>query len=275
MAMLGDTDGPTGFNDHAYQLTKPVLGQVKSCPGLDRNLNLRLENTIPWVTDHTLVLDPHFVLDPQFHHSPHPSNAPALPLVVVYRGLGPETNWETYGYDTAQWMIEQIVWSIPSAILDNIVFVVPNTWKEPPTFKDCLAEAEDVLCKANRRISAYCLCGFSRGGEPLYNHLGDKPWSIVGLIDPVVPGDVHALNKFDIHVLDNFAEQIRGVYELDVWGESKKRHAVFFDHLIDDLNADVVQQEVGTELPSKLIHKLMPSSFFSKYGPDFSELRQP
>jgi hypothetical protein len=31
---------------------------------------------------------------------------PSAPMVVVYRGLGPETG-KDYAYDTADWMIEQ------------------------------------------------------------------------------------------------------------------------------------------------------------------------
>jgi len=47
--MLGDTAGSTGVNDHAFQLTKPVLGQVKSRPGLDINLHLKVKPII-WGT---------------------------------------------------------------------------------------------------------------------------------------------------------------------------------------------------------------------------------
>jgi hypothetical protein len=51
------------------------------------------------------------------------------PLVVVYRGLGPEFG-KAYAYDTADWMIGQIQKAIPKESLNKIVFAVPDDYNQ-------------------------------------------------------------------------------------------------------------------------------------------------
>ena len=53
--------------------------------------------------------------------------AASAPMVVVYRGLGPEFR-KAYAYDTADWMIGQIQKAIPKESLNKIIFAVPDDY---------------------------------------------------------------------------------------------------------------------------------------------------
>jgi hypothetical protein len=203
-------------------------------------------------TKRTLVLDP-------LAGDKTPYTAPALPMVVVYRGLGPETGKEWFKYDTADWMVDQIYnnSSLPLEFRDNVIFVVPYDYSEKCKLLDCLHEAEQKLIdNRNGETSFYSLCGFSRGGACVYDPLNLylRDWSILGLIDPVLPSN--------IEVLDNFAHRIRCVYGLKTWGDkdTQGRRQVFFEHLASK-GAKVVWRE-------DVIHQDMPALFFYTYGSD-------
>lgn len=202
----------------------------------------------------------------------------ALPMVVVYRGLGPETG-PSYNWDTADWMILQIKNATPKELLSKAIFVVPDDYRVD--CGTCLHQAEQLIGK-NRIISFYSLCGFSRGGECVYKYLSLRAWRILGLIDPVSP----TMEGYKNDVVDKFASSIRCVYNIRNWGkppkEGKRRESLtkgeknyetlttFYDHLKKDLNVKMVDA-TDVRNPDTNNHADMPALFFKTYGRDLTQ----
>jgi len=198
--------------------------------------------------------------------------ANSAPMVVVYRGLGPETG-KDYAYDTADWIIEQIKKAIPKASLNQIIFAVPDDYNQD--CETCLHQAKELIDKRNGNISSYSLCGFSKGGAPLYKNLSRRTWKILGLIDPVSPSMVKG---FSNAAVDKYASKIRCVYGVSHWGTRPPPGAVpkhytksqrgymtirdFYDHL-KALKVDMI------DAADNQGHSDMPEVFFKKYGSSF------
>jgi hypothetical protein len=198
--------------------------------------------------------------------------AASAPMVVVNRGLGPETG-KDYAYDTADWIIEQIKKAIPKESLDKIIFVVPDDYNQD--CETCLHQAKALIDKRNGKIISYSLCGFSKGGAPLYKNLSTKPWKILGLIDAVSPSMV---KDFSNTAIDKYAPRIRCLYGVSHWGtrppprtlpknytKSQRGYVTirdFYDHL-KALKVDMID---ATDSQG---HSDMPAVFFKKYGSFF------
>ena len=196
--------------------------------------------------------------------------ADSAPMVVVYRGLGPEYA-ETYAYDTADWMIRQIQKAIPKETLSKIIFAVPDDYNQD--CEKCIQQAKALIDKRNGKISTYSLCGFSRGGAPVYKNLTLRTWKILGLIDPVTP----AMAKIPDTAVDDYASRIRCVYGVSHWGtkppkdklpknysKDERSHVEtrdFYAHL-KDLKVEMIDGDDQG-------HADMPGVFFKKYGSSF------
>jgi hypothetical protein len=129
------------------------------------------------------------------------------------------------------------------------------------------------------KITTYSLCGFSKGGAPLYRNLTKRTWKILGLIDPVSPSMVKLTKdtRMDNGVVDPYFKKIRCIYGVSHWGTppppGKDRKAYngnevsyaeikdFYDHL-KDLGVDMIDA-------GKKSHKEMPEAFFEQYGSSF------
>lgn len=195
------------------------------------------------------------------------------PMVVVYRGLGPEVDSD-HAYDTSEWMLEQIKEALSDDLLKKIIFVVPD---------DYTVDLEHAIQQATAlikgKVTTYSLCGFSQGGVPLYKNLRKRPWKIVGLIDPVSPSMVWVSKdkRMENDVVDPYAKSIRCIYGVSHWGTepaegkdpkayTKKERGYttikdFYDHLTD---LGVKMIDAG-----KKRHPEMPEAFFEEYGSDF------
>lgn len=198
------------------------------------------------------------------------AGADSAPMVVVYRGLGPEAGAD-YNYDTASWILQQIIAAIPKDTLEKIIFAVADDYTQP--CKTCIQEATELVSKRNGTISSYSICGFSKGGAPLYKNLQLKDWKIVGLIDPVTP----TMESMADSVVDGFASRIRCVYGVTHWGKeplAKKlpkdytksergytKTKEFYDHL-KDLKVTIIDADSDG-------HSDTPGIFFKNYGSAF------
>jgi hypothetical protein len=196
--------------------------------------------------------------------------ADSAPMVVVYRGLGPEFR-QAYAYDTADWMISEIQRAVPKESLSKIIFAVPDDYNQD--CEKCLQQAKDLIDKRKGNISSYSLCGFSKGGAPLYRNLTRRTWKILGLIDPVSPG----MEGFSDKAVDDYAPRIRCVYGVSHWGTQPAKDKLPKDYSKDErgyvtirdfyrhLKALKVQMIDGDDQS----HKDMPGVFFKKYGSSF------
>ena len=198
--------------------------------------------------------------------------ADIVAMVIVYRGLGPEMG-KAYAYDTADWIIEQVKKAIPKESLDKIIFAVPDDYNQD--CETCLHQAKQLIDKRNGKISSYSLCGFSKGGSPVYQNLSRKPWKILGLIDAVSPSMVKGFSNTDV---DKYAPRIRCIYGVSHWGtrpppgtspkhytKSQRGYMTikdFYDHL-KALDVDMI------DATDNQGHADMPAVFFKKYGSSF------
>lgn len=159
--------------------------------------------------------------------------------VIVYGGL--------YGWEGA-WLINQI----PLALRNRLVFILPKHYTN-----GCQACIDEVDKQLGLTISAWAICGYSRGGLEVYRNLRTKPWKILGLIDPSAP----TLGEFSDDVLDSASDKIRCVYWVPNWGKSGYEGRVprFAQHL-RDLKVKMVEKETP--------HKVMPAAFFDEFGAD-------
>ena len=200
----------------------------------------------------------------------------SAPMVIVYRGLGPERGPD-YDYDTAEWILGEIQKAIPKETLSKIIFVAPDDYTKD--LGTSVQQAKDLI---KGSISSFSLCGFSRGGEPVYRNLASQPWKIVGLIDPVPPdwepvkqGDKKG-PRFDNSVVDRYASKIRCVYGVDHWGDrpakgqppttKEEKNWVAVNEFHKHLKGLKVAM---TDATDKQSHKEMPGVFFKKYVSSF------
>ncbi len=196
--------------------------------------------------------------------------AASAPMVVVYRGLGPESG-KSYDYDTADWMIAQITKAIPKESLNKIIFAVPDDYNQD--CEKCIQQAKKVIDKRKGHISFYSICGFSKGGAPVYKNLSRRTWQIVGLIDPVSPSMEGVSDK----VVNDYASKIRCVYGVSHWGTQPRKDKLPKDYnknervytktkdFYDQLKALKVEITDGDDQG----HRDMPGVFFKKYGTSF------
>jgi hypothetical protein len=96
----------------------------------------------------------------------------SAPMVVVYRGLGPETG-KDYAYDTADWMIEQIKKAIPNESLNRIIFAVPDDYNQD--CETCLHQAKELIDKRKGNISSYPPAGSQRAVRPSIRICPEEP----------------------------------------------------------------------------------------------------
>ncbi len=201
----------------------------------------------------------------------------ALPMVVVYRGLGPEYK-DSYRWDTADWMVLQIKNAMPKELLNKVILVVPDDYRVD--CGTCLHQAEQLIGK-KRTVSFYSLCGYSRGGERVYKNLRLRAWRILGLIDAVSP----TMEGYEDKVMDDFAPKIRCVYNIRNWGtppkggkrpvsftKGEKKYetlTTFYNHL-KDLKVKMVDA-TDVRHPDANNHADMPALFFKTYGRDLTQ----
>ena len=214
-----------------------------------------MANPVQITENKTRVLDP---------------GADSAPMVLVYRGLGPESG-KAYAYDTADWMIVQTQKAIPKETLSQIIFAVADDYNQDS--EKCIHQAKALIDKRKGLISSYSLCGFSKGGAPVYRSLTRKTWKIVGLIDAVSP----SMEALSDKVVDTYAAKIRCVYGVSHWGtrppkdkQSKaytKNERVYMKtkDFYDHLKALKVEITDGDDQG----HAEMPGVFFKKYGSSF------
>ena len=160
--------------------------------------------------------------------------------VVVYGGL--------YGWEGG-WLLKHI----PPALKSRLLFILPTHYTV-----DCRACLDEVDKKLKIPISAYALCGYSRGGVEVYRNLNTEPWKILGLIDPTAP----TMGGFSDNVIDGARSKIRCVYWVPNWGKTgyDGKIPAFAQHL-RDLKVNMVEQETA--------HGQMPAAFFKIFGQDF------
>jgi len=217
--------------------------------------------TVQTTKNKTLVLD---------------AEAANAPMVVVYRGLGPETGKRAYQYDTSDFIMKQIQKALSDDLLKKIIFVVPDDYNV-----DLETSIQQATALVKGKITTSSLCGFSKGGAPLYKNLTKRTWKIVGLIDPVSPSMVKLSNdgkqRMDNGVVDPYVKSLRCIYGVDHWGTapdkgkapkaytdgevSYTKIKAFYDHL----------KEIGVKMidAGNKSHAEMPRAFFEEYGPDF------
>jgi hypothetical protein len=196
--------------------------------------------------------------------------ADTAPMVLVFRGLGPEMG-KAYAYDTADWMMTQIQNAIPNEVLNKIIFAVAYDYNQDS--ERCIQEAKELIDQRNGKISGYSICGFSKGGAPVYRNLARRVWKIVGLIDPVSP----SMEAIQDTAVDKYASQIRCVYGVSHWGtippktkaakdySKNERVYVKTKDFYDHLKALKVQMIDGDSQG----HADMPGVFFKKFGSSF------
>ena len=159
--------------------------------------------------------------------------------VVVYGGL--------YGWEGA-WLLNQI----PASLQSGLVFILPRHYGN-----SCQACLDEVDKKLDLTISAYAICGYSRGGIEVYRNLNTKPWKILGLIDPSAP----TMGGFSDNVLDSASAKIRCVYWVPNWGKTG------YDGKIPNLAQHLRDQKVKM-VEKATPHNVMPASFFKEFGAD-------
>jgi len=187
------------------------------------------------------------------------------PLVIVYRGLGPETGPD-YAWDKAEWMMGQIEDALSDDLLKKIIFVVPDDYNQ-----DCETCIQQATAKIKAKVTGFSICGFSKGGAPLYNNLRLRAWKIVGLIDPVSP----SMEGLDNEIVDKYASKIRCVY--GDWGDKPaedkdpkaytKKERVYVKKR--DFHAHVKGLKGAQQVFRSEGHPQMPGIFFTKYGSAF------
>lgn len=187
------------------------------------------------------------------------------PMVIVYRGLGPETGPD-YAYDTAEWMMGEIQDALAPDLLKKIIFVVPDDYDH-----DCETCIQQATAKIKTKISGFSLCGFSKGGKPLYKNLRLRAWKILGLIDPVSP----SMEGLDNEIVDKYASKIRCVY--GVWGDKPpddkdpkaytKKERLYVKNT--DFHAHVKELKGAQQVFRSDGHPQMPGVFFKKFGAAF------
>jgi hypothetical protein len=194
----------------------------------------------------------------------------SAPMVVVYRGLGPEFG-KAYAYDTADWMVGQIQKAIPQESLNKIIFAVPDDYNQD--CEKCVQQALELIEKRKGKISSYSLCGFSKGGAPVYKNLTRRTWKILGFIDPVSP----SMEGLSDKAVDDYAPRIRCVYGVAHWGTRPPKDKLPKDYSKDEkvhvkirdfylhLKALKAQMIDGDDQS----HKDMPGVFFKTYGSSF------
>jgi hypothetical protein len=196
--------------------------------------------------------------------------ADSAPMVLVYRGLGPEFR-EAYAYDTADWMIGQIQKAIPKESLNRIIFAVPDDYNQDG--EKCIQQAKELIEKRKGTISSYSLCGFSKGGAPVYKNLTRRTWKILGLIDPVSP----SMEGFSDKAVDDYASRIRCVYGVSHWGTKPAKDKLSKDYSKDE-KVHVKTRDFYLHLKALKVdmidgddqgHADMPRVFFKKYGSSF------
>ena len=196
--------------------------------------------------------------------------ADTAPMVVVYRGLGPEMG-KAYAYDTADWMIDQIQKALPKEMLNRIIFAVPDDYNHD--CDQCIKQATAVIEKRGGKVGIHSLCGFSKGGAPVYRNLSRRPWQIVGLIDAVSP----SMEGHSDKIVDGYSAKIRCIYGVSHWGPKPPKDKSpnsysrgekvytkareFYDHL-KSIGAKITDGDTQG-------HAEMPGLFFRKYGADF------
>ena len=189
-------------------------------------------------------------------------------MIIMYRGLGIEAG-KAYAYDTAEWLISQVKKSVSQSVLDQLILVAPFDYNQDCEL--CLQQAKKLIDKRGGKITSYSLCGFSRGGQPLYQNISRHNWTIIGLIDAVTP----TMYGFDDDIVDKYSSKIRCIYGVEHWGKPRKHPAGphdkktgyekivdFHDHLTD------LKVEMMDATPQQG-HSDMPGVFFQNYGSDF------
>lgn len=169
---------------------------------------------------------------------------PAAPAVVLYGGL--------YHME-GNWFLEHK--KVSDALLAKAYFVLPTSFNNK--YADCIAEFRANVDPKN--ISAFSLCGFSRGAQEVYRYKDAEQWKLFGLVDPSAP----TLDVFQENVLDAYKAKIRCVYWVPNWGRGGYGGRVprFAQHL-RDLRVDMTEKDVR--------HENMPSFFFETYGTEFT-----
>jgi hypothetical protein len=206
--------------------------------------------TMQVTANQTRVLDPaaNTSQDDVSFADPAPPAPDAMAMVVVYRGLGPEAGHD-YAWDTADFLVRQIITTVPADVLSKVIFVVPDSYTVDCA--KCIKQATELIDARNGKISSYSLCGFSRGGANVYANKSLKNWKILGLIDPVTPGSSN--------VVDSVAAKIRCVYNVNNWDPKKYKDTVKnFRNYLKNLKVKMV------EAPDK--HWDMPALFFKTYA---------
>jgi hypothetical protein len=212
---------------------------------------IQMANSVQVTKNKTLVLDP---------------GADTAAMVVVYRGLGPEMG-KSYAYDTAKWMMETIQKAIPQESLNKIIFAVPDDYNQD--CESCIQQAKERIDQRKGKISSYSLCGFSKGGAPVYKNLSRRTWKILGLIDAVSP----SMEGISDKVVDAYSSRIRCVYGVSHWGSPNsppgskearvyKKTLDFHNHL-QALKVDMI------DATKQQGHRDMPEAFFKEYGSSF------
>ena len=107
-----------------------------------------MSNPVQVTKNKTRVLDP---------------GAASAPMVVVYRGLGPETG-KDYAYDTADWIIEQIKKAIPKESLEEVYRT------EYRSLEDARASIGEFLEKIYNRERLHSALGY-RPPQEFERHL--------------------------------------------------------------------------------------------------------
>lgn len=196
--------------------------------------------------------------------------ADTAPMVIVYRGLGPESG-KAYAYDTADWMLVQIQNAIPKEWLSKIIFAVPDDYNQD--VEKCIQQAKALIDQRGGKISNYSLCGFSKGGAPVYRSLSRRAWKIVGLIDAVSP----SMEALKDAVVDDYALKIRCVYGVAHWGPKppKDKQPKDYSHgekvytKANDFSNHLKALKVDVIDGNDQGHADMPMVFFKRYGSTF------
>jgi hypothetical protein len=189
-------------------------------------------------------------------------------MIVLYRGLGIEAG-KAYAYDTAEWLIAQVKKAVSQSVLDRMILVAPFDYNQD--CEHCIQQATKLIDKRGGNITSYSLCGFSRGGQPLYKNISRRNWKILGIIDAVTP----TMYGYDDDIVDDSASRIRCIYGVSHWGSPPKvtpppnhkktgyeKIVDFHDHLAD-LGVKM------TDATAQQGHSDMPKVFFENYGSDF------
>ena len=222
----------------------PLLGPPKTCSLAGAS---KLSN----------ALDPLGYSDPQADEDFTPD---ALPMVIVYRGLGPESG---YSWDDAEWMAKEIVKATPE-LVKKVIFVVPYDYNQD--CETCIQQATKLINERNGTISSYSLCGFSQGGTCVYKYVAIRDWKIVGLIDPVPPTTTLDKDGKAHSVLDSVpARNIRYVYNANNWSKSKLLGGIKeLRNYLKKRGVDVAAADAANK--AGVQHPDMPGLFFKTFG---------